>query len=443
LSPKTKLPKTFSESDIKTAQNASNEIKTLTKPIATLAAAGGLEYTIQDQQKTLVLTEITNLTPIGLLSKQQSYYLLGSPSQVQEIHEKQPKVIFSIPPDPSHLPKHHETDDVLITFLMKNSSMASLLKSETYHEMNDLHLKKANSDWLTNQEARYAVSQMFAGCILLDGTKAILINCVEPYGRKKRIDPHYERYSKDDCNSSIPDSNCYHKQVCVKLFESDNSNKLVIGLFSCNLLVTSSCTLSNNPVICVGPSTNSFTPSNYTKIFLHEKSIEAAEKLFNDKGCSQLYPHDTLNQCKQVRSKFYRIETYSTCRSSSTFTLGHLHQPYTVWTLYDYDSAQTMDSQAKRGSLIFQKIASNVHDSIKNNVDSFIEKKALENYQDDGGELAATVKEILKLFGQNERISIIGNKDLDKHLQSIAKTMNSSLTAANQVVKERLSKIFS
>lgn len=180
LSLKTKLPKTFSESDIKTAQNASNEIKTLTKPIATLAAAGGLEYTIQDQQKTLVLTEITNLTPIGLLSKQQSYYLLGSPSQVQEIHEKQPKVIFSIPPDPRHLPKHHETDDVLLTLLMKNSSMESLLKNETYHEMNDLHLKKANSDWLTNQEARYAVSQMFAGCILLDGTKAILINCVEP-----------------------------------------------------------------------------------------------------------------------------------------------------------------------------------------------------------------------------------------------------------------------
>ncbi|KAI8083236.1 uncharacterized protein B0P05DRAFT_488814 [Gilbertella persicaria] len=260
LPPKTKLPKTFSESDIKTAQNTSNEIKTLTKPIATLAAAGGLEYTIQDQQKTLVLTEITNLTPIGLLSKQQSYYLLGSPNQVQEIYEKQPKVIFSIPPDLSHPPKHHETNDVLLTFLMKNSSMASLLKNETYHELNDLHLKKADSDWPTNQEARYAVSQMFAGCILLDGTKAILINCVEPYGRKKRIDPHYERYSKDDCNSSIPDSNCYHKQVCVKLFESDNSDKLVIGLFSCNLLVTSSCTLSNNPVICVGPSTNSFTP---------------------------------------------------------------------------------------------------------------------------------------------------------------------------------------
>jgi hypothetical protein len=41
--------------------------------------------------------------------------------------------------------------------LMKNNSMASLLKKWTYLELNDLHLKKANSDWLANQEARYAL----------------------------------------------------------------------------------------------------------------------------------------------------------------------------------------------------------------------------------------------------------------------------------------------
>ncbi|CEI96239.1 hypothetical protein RMCBS344292_10405 [Rhizopus microsporus] len=58
------------------------------------------------------------------------------------------------------------------------------------------------------------------------------------------------------------------------------------------------CTLSKYPVVCVGPSTSSFTPSKDTKIFLHEKSVETEDKLFNDKGCSQLYPHDILNQCK-------------------------------------------------------------------------------------------------------------------------------------------------
>lgn len=309
--------------------------------------------------------------------------------------------------------------------------------------MNTNLLEKANCDWLTNPEARYAVSQMFAGCILLDGTKAIIINCVEPYGRKKLIDPHYERYSKKDRDSSIPDLSYHYKQACVKLLESDNSNKLVIGLFSCNLLVTSSCTLSNHPAICVGPSTSSFTPSKNTKIFLHEKSVEMADKLFNSKGCSQLYPHDILSQCKQVRSKFYRIETYSSCRCSSAYTLGHLYQPYTIWTLYDYDSAQTVDSQAKLGSLLFQKIALNVLESSKNPVDPFIEKKTLENFQDTGGELAATIKEMLKLFGKNERIDIIDNKDLDKHLQSIAQSMSSSLRTANKTVKERLTKKFS
>lgn len=52
--------------------------------------------------------------------------------------------------------------------------------------------------------SRYAVSQLFAGCILLDGTKALLINCVESYGRKKDNDPHAEQYSVTDRETSIP-----------------------------------------------------------------------------------------------------------------------------------------------------------------------------------------------------------------------------------------------
>lgn len=64
-------------------------MKTLTKPIATLFAAGGLEYNIEDQQKTLILADITNLMPIALLSKPQSYYLLGNATDVQKLHERQ------------------------------------------------------------------------------------------------------------------------------------------------------------------------------------------------------------------------------------------------------------------------------------------------------------------------------------------------------------------
>ncbi|EPB88091.1 hypothetical protein HMPREF1544_05153 [Mucor circinelloides 1006PhL] len=262
--------------------------------------------------------------------------------------------------------------------------MASLLKNETYHELNDLHLKKANSDWLINQEARYAVFQIYLkpnvssrpfAAQLLDHNDLLGPNCkskhyredcltahpVPPhldaidiaawtffwalsltmiqrnviyrfintciphqallhrlfpqihlspmcvqniiteflwptvsiqdikhfllfldfytirYSQKPRAPSHVvvfitlaniwkahyrwvfnqqtvlpsstlssirlgiqkmidedqvysQLYSKDDYNSSIPDSNCYHKQVCVKLFESDNSNKLTFVL---------------------------------------------------------------------------------------------------------------------------------------------------------------------------------------------------------------------
>ncbi len=86
----------------------------LTKSIATVAAAGELEYNTENQQKNLVLTDILNLTPIALLSEPRSYYLLGNANYVQELHEQQPEAIFSIPSDPSNLPKNHETDSTLI-----------------------------------------------------------------------------------------------------------------------------------------------------------------------------------------------------------------------------------------------------------------------------------------------------------------------------------------
>lgn len=144
-----------------------------------------------------------------------------------------------------------------------------------------------------------------------------------------------------------------------------------------------------------------------------------------------------------MRSKLYRVETYSNCRCSSTDTLGHLYQPHTIWTLYDYDSAQTVDSQAKFGSLLFQKITLNVLESSESLVDPFIKKKTLAKFQDKGRELAAAIEEMLKLFGKNECIDIIDNKDLEKYLQSIAQPMSSSLRPVNETVKERLTKKFS
>jgi hypothetical protein len=316
--------------------------------------------------------------------------------------------------------------------------VSSILKTQNYIEMNENILMKANADWLQTPQARFAVSQLFAGCILLAGTKAILVNCLEPYGRKKSIDPHYERHIKGNINHSIPNLNDNYKDVCVRLLKSDNSVKLIIGLYTCNLLVTSSCTISDNPVVCVGSSTTSFIPTKSTRIYLHSKAIEESGQLFEDNLCYKLYTYDLLDQCKQVCSKFHRVETYYKCRSSSVYAQGHMFRPYTIWTLYDYDSAQKMDSQAKLGSLLFQRIAQEVFHSVTNNTIPLVKRKIFEQFQGKNGEFVKIIKDILKLFGESDEITIIDNNDLDKHLQSIVGLISPSLRTANEVVAERL-----
>lgn len=97
----------------------------------------------------------------------------------------------------------------------------------------------------------------------------------------------------------------------------DNSIKLIIGTFSCNLLVAPGCIIDDSLVIRVGPLTNSFKPSNQTQIFLSKKSVENSLTLLSNNDCCHLYPYDQLEQLKQVWWKFYREEMYTKCRCAS------------------------------------------------------------------------------------------------------------------------------
>lgn len=48
-------------------------------------------------------------------------------------------------------------------------------------------------------------TKLLAGAILIEGTKALLINCDEVYGRRGCVDAHCERYlsANDGKNSSL------------------------------------------------------------------------------------------------------------------------------------------------------------------------------------------------------------------------------------------------
>lgn len=264
------------------------------------------------------------------------------------------------------------------------------------------------------------------------------MNCVESYGRKRDVDPHAERYSKGEKYNSLPAYDDIYMSVCVRLIYDDESERLVIGTFSCNMLITLSCTIEENPKISVGPSTSSFQPSKQTRIYLHEKSIKKALALLKNEKCDRLYAHDLIEQVKQIRSKFHRAEAYSRCRCSSEYTKGHIYQPYTVFTLSLYDSNQTQHSAANRASALFNQIATEIHNSSKYDRKSVLKKNTLEWFIGKSGDIADIVNSIGKLFETGDEIEIIGNMKLEKQLKLLTQLLSTPIKAANDMVIGRL-----
>ena len=141
-----------------------------------------------------------------------------------------------------------------------------------------------NKDWVQFPQLRYAISQLFSGAVIMDGSSALLLNVLGPYGRLRTDDAHFERRTKSAVHqSSFPRKENKYGWITTVAVQDDNTTKLKIGFLTCNLLVTSSL----------------------------------------------------------------RISSIST---DITF------QPYTIWTLYNYDFNQSLDSQSQKLSLIFQRI---------------------------------------------------------------------------------------
>ncbi|KAI7889074.1 uncharacterized protein EV154DRAFT_400215, partial [Mucor mucedo] len=84
---------------------------------------------------------------------------------------------------------------------------------------------------------RYAVSQLFAGAILMERSSAILLNCVEPYGRLKSTDSHFERRLATSIHlSSYPEKESKYGWITIIQALEEHSTKLKIGTTTFNLL---------------------------------------------------------------------------------------------------------------------------------------------------------------------------------------------------------------
>ncbi|SAL95967.1 hypothetical protein [Absidia glauca] len=287
------------------------------------------------------------------------------------------------------------------------------------------------------------------GLILVNGTKGLLVNCAEVYGRQPTLDAHHERtYQKRNqpLFSTLPGLDAKYVNVQLFAIDNDNSKKLELGTKTMNALFTSTVRLDKDSSVAIGPSSlNGFSVSATTTIFVRKEFLLWYKSLV-DNGCKKLvvqslYSFDELSQLRQVRSKFNKTSTYLLSRSSSAFTNDICHRPTTIWTLADQDSNTTTDSDGKNASMLFQAIAVAVWDDgddarLDGNVVARLVQKCKV-----GGKVWGLMNAITMLE-ESKSMSVIGNDDLNRLLVPLADLLSPYILHSNTKITSAVTQRF-
>ncbi|KAI8988045.1 hypothetical protein BDF20DRAFT_804306, partial [Mycotypha africana] len=152
--------------------------------------------------------------------------------------------------------------DISFNDIIRKSPYRQILAFEEYRHITEEHLDLLNSHWRKRSYMFMITSQLLAGAILVDGSQALLLNGVKSYSRYPSIDAHFENVSSTQ-ELSIPQlSSQYSNKLKITKINMDNSEKLILGSKTMNILVISSIRIDDSKIAPeVGPSTFNFTPS--------------------------------------------------------------------------------------------------------------------------------------------------------------------------------------
>ncbi|KAG2208078.1 hypothetical protein INT47_010440 [Mucor saturninus] len=262
--------------------------------------------------------------------------------------------------------------------------------------------------------------------ILVDGSHALLLNGVESYSTYPSIDAHFENASSTQ-ESSMPQLfSQYPNKLKITKININNSDKLIIGSKTMNILVISGIRIDNSKLAPeVGPSTHNFTPSKNTRIFVSMSSIQLANKTLKDPNSLTL--SDPLVHLRQLRSKFHQHSTYSLARSYSVFTSDITVQPYAIYTLVN--SISNNDSSCIMGSKVMELIGNPIlegNSMLKKEVKQLLPKETAKETQ-----VVSETLRITDLFKDNSELEIIANTSISPYLRSIATFTTNGLKNAN------------
>ncbi|ORE08916.1 hypothetical protein BCV72DRAFT_184515, partial [Rhizopus microsporus var. microsporus] len=127
---------------------------------------------------------------------------------------------------------------------------------DKYTEITEIQLELLNKDWNFGFHLRAVCAQLLAGCLSMEKTEVLLVNCIELYSRSKHQDIHSERFNGAFSNSSAPTGDKIYETINICNINLENSHKLVIGSNVFSGLVISSLRLDSTSLEPeLGPST--------------------------------------------------------------------------------------------------------------------------------------------------------------------------------------------
>lgn len=91
-----------------------------------------------------------------------------------------------------------------------------------------------------------------------------------------------------------------------------------------------------------------------TRIYVDEYALNKAMKLAENKDAKAVTNYNILDQLRQVGTHFESPSTYYLCRASGFVTRSHQCQPYSVFTLSNFDRGRCPSAE------IFSSIVDNV-----------------------------------------------------------------------------------
>ncbi|KAI9027650.1 hypothetical protein CLU79DRAFT_697658, partial [Phycomyces nitens] len=136
----------------------------------------------------------------------------------------------------------------------------------------------------------------------------------------------------------------------------------------------------------------------------------------------------------QIRCKFDADNSYSLCHASGPFTKSHVCQPFTIFTLADYDRGTSpLSSLSRHITTIVLRLR----------VRATLAKATVESCLSQGNlDTQDAFRAIIALYGESDEIPILGNSKLSKRLEIVANSLAPSLVATNDYVAKEIALAF-